>query len=151
MRRKTTVLGIIAVLVLLGIIQLVPYGRTHTNPPVTAEPAWDKQQTREIAVRACYDCHSNETRWNWHSNVAPISWLIHSDVDRGRGELNFSEWDRPQEEPGEAAKTVRQGEMPQWYYIIMHPEANLTPQAKQAFILGLEATFGTGEERSDRD
>ncbi len=75
-----------------GLLQLVPYGRNHTNPPVAAEPAWASAQTRALAVRACFDCHSNETTWPWYSNVAPVSWLIQRDVDEGRRRLNFSEW-----------------------------------------------------------
>jgi len=57
-------------------MQLVPYGHAHTNPPVTGEPKWDSPQTRELAKRACFDCHSNETDWPWYSNIAPVSWLI---------------------------------------------------------------------------
>lgn len=44
-----------------ALIQLVPYGRDHSNPPVVAEPAWDSPQTRELFFRACKDCHSHET------------------------------------------------------------------------------------------
>ena len=54
---------VIIVAVVVGgflLIQLIPYGRNHTNPPVVQEPQWDSPQTRELAVRACYDCHSNE-------------------------------------------------------------------------------------------
>src|SRR5574340_945670 len=78
---------IVATLVVLAgflLIQLVPYGRNHTNPPVTGEPRWDSPQTRALAARACFDCHSNETKWRWYSNIAPISWLIQRDVDSGR-------------------------------------------------------------------
>jgi hypothetical protein len=56
---------------LFALIQVVPYGRSHTNPPVQSEPKWDSPQTRALAVRACYDCHSNETTWPWYTNVAP--------------------------------------------------------------------------------
>jgi hypothetical protein len=46
----------------LGVlIQFVPYGHDHTNPPVMQEPQWDTMQTRTLAKRACFDCHSNET------------------------------------------------------------------------------------------
>jgi len=62
---------------LLVVIQFVPYGRAHTNPPVAQEPIWDSPQTRELARRACFDCHSNETMWPWYSNIAPISWIAH--------------------------------------------------------------------------
>jgi hypothetical protein len=67
---------------------------------------------REMVVRACYDCHSNETVWPWYSNFAPISWLVQKDVDERREELNFSELDLSHEEAREVTETVREGEMP---------------------------------------
>ena len=66
----------IAAVALFIVIQLVPYGRDHTNPPATKEVQWNSPQTKDLAVRACFDCHSNKTTWPWYSNVAPISWLI---------------------------------------------------------------------------
>src|SRR5581483_2821093 len=94
-RRLGWLLAAGAALFLLA--QAVPYDRSHTNPPVTAEPRWDSPQTRELAARACFDCHSNLTTWPWYSNVAPISWLVQRDVDGGRSALNFSEWNKPQD------------------------------------------------------
>ena len=124
-------------------IQVVPYGRRHTNPPVRVEPRWDNAGTRVLSVRACFDCHSNETVWPWYSHVAPVSWLNQRDVDKGRRKLNFSEWDRPQKEAQESAKTVRKGKMPPWFYSAIHPDARLTPAEVQGLIQGLEATLGT--------
>jgi mono/diheme cytochrome c family protein len=63
--RRTAKILAIAVIALFGIMQLVPYGRNHTNPPAVEEPRWDRKETRALAVRACFDCHSNETRWTW--------------------------------------------------------------------------------------
>jgi len=136
-----SLLGLVA---LFAVIQAVPYGRQHTNPPARIEPTWDSPQTRALAVRACYDCHSNETVWPWYSSVAPVSWLVQSDVDRGREEMNFSTWDRPPKEPGESAEKVLEGEMPMWYYTAAQPKAALTVEETQALIHGLEATLGTG-------
>lgn len=114
----------IAALVVFILIQLIPYGRNHTNPPVTAEPAWDSPQTRTLAVRACFDCHSNQTTWPWSSNVAPVSLLVQHDVDGGRRRLNFSQWNGARES-GELSRMVSRGSMPPWFYVIMHPNANL--------------------------
>ncbi len=122
-------------------IQLVPYGRRHDNPPVRGEPGWDSPRTRELARRACYDCHSNEVRWPWYSHVAPASWLLQRDVDEARKELNFSEWDRPQEEAHEAAEQVERGEMPPWFYLPLHAEARLSPAEKAELVRGLKATM----------
>jgi mono/diheme cytochrome c family protein len=133
---------LVAVAALMLLIQSAPYGRNHTNPPGRSEPAWDRPQTRELAKRACFDCHSNETVWPAYARVAPISWLIQHDVDEGRKVLNFSEWQRPQEEAKEAAETVREGEMPPWTYTLIHPEARLTAEERTNLIRGLEATIG---------
>ena len=126
-------------------IQLVPYGRSHTNPAVAGEPAWDTPRTRELAKAACFDCHSNETAWPWYTNVAPISWITQRHVDEGREKLNFSAWGQGEQETEHAARLIRNGEMPPWDYRLMHPEANLSDADKQALIDGITATFGAGE------
>ena len=128
---------VIGIVVIFGLIQLVPYGRNHTNPAVQAEPKWDSPETRVLAERACFDCHSNQTEWPWYSNVAPLSWLIQHDVEEGRGKLNFSEWNRPQREVREAGRTVQRGEMPQWYYVILHPSAGFSQTEKETLVRGL--------------
>jgi mono/diheme cytochrome c family protein len=122
-------------------MQLVPYGHAHTNPPVTSEPQWDSPQTRELAKRACFDCHSSETVWPWYSNIAPVSWLIQHDVDEGRSRMNFSQWNLPQRETRGAARQVERGEMPPPQYLLLHPSANLSPAEKQVLIQGLSASL----------
>ena len=135
------VVGLAAV----AVVQFVPYVRAELNPPVRGEPAWDSGHTRELISRACFDCHSNETRWPWYSHVAPASWLVHRDVVTGRRKLNFSEWDRPQEEAGESVEAVQKGEMPPWYY----PWARLPAADRVALIRGLSASLG--DTRKHRD
>ncbi len=141
--RKTILWRSLGAVAILGIaIQLVPYGHAHTNPPVRQEPTWDSSTTRELAARACYDCHSNQTVWPWYSQIAPMSWLIQNDVDRGRQRLNFSEWSRPQRgaRPGSVDRRIQRGSMPPWYYILMHSQANLSDAEKQTLVRGLDAT-----------
>jgi hypothetical protein len=126
-------------------IQLIPYGREHTNPPPTGEPAWDSAATRETAARACFDCHSNETAWPWYSNVAPFSWRLQNHVDEGRAKLNFSEWGTGEQESDHIVGVVSEGEMPPWDYLLLHPEARLSDTETSTFIDGLTRTFGAGE------
>lgn len=141
---KKILFGLVGVLLLLFLLlQLIPYGRNHTNPAVVAEPKWDSAQTRAYFFRACGDCHSNETVWPWYSNIAPVSWLIQHDVEEGRSVFNVSEWGvRGKNEGDDAAELVQEGEMPPPYYLPLHPAARLSAQEKQAFIQGLIATFG---------
>ena len=136
-------LGVVAagVVVLLA-AQLIPYGRNHTNPPVTAEPRWDSPQTRTLTMAACGDCHSNQTTWPWYSNVAPISWLVQGHVDGGRSTLNFSTWDKPQDtSASDIIEAIRGGSMPTWDYKLMHSKANLSAAQQAALIKGLTATL----------
>lgn len=145
MRPHRRILGgiLLAVAGGFGIIQLVPYGRDHSNPPVVAEPAWDRPTTRALAARACFDCHSNETSWPWYSHVAPTSWLVQRHVDEGREVLNFSDWSRAYEEAGEAAEAVLEDEMPPASYTLLHPNARLSAAEKRDLADGLTATLGS--------
>ena len=133
----------VVIAVLLLVIQLVPYGRIPPSAPVQKEPEWDSPQTRALAVRACFDCHSNETRWPWYARVAPVSWLVRLDVEEGRRDLNFSEWHREQEEASEAARTIYDGSMPPARYLLLHPSARLTTEEKRLLAEGLSATMST--------
>lgn len=140
MSRTLKVLAIL--LVVFGAIQLVPYGRDHDNPPTTQEPAWDSQRTRDLALGACFDCHSNVTSWPWYSNVAPVSWLTQRDVDDGREVLNFSEWDRPQAtSPREVVDAIRDGSMPPFYYRWTHGDARLSDEDQARLEAGLLETW----------
>jgi hypothetical protein len=121
-------------------IQLVPYGHNHTNPAVRREPRWANAETRALTVRACFDCHSNQTTWPWYSNVAPVSWLVQRDVEDGRSQLNFSDWGHSDSGSGDAAEAVRGGSMPPWYYVVLHPKAKLSSAEKSALLQGLART-----------
>jgi len=136
--------SLIAVAGIFVLIQFIPVERT--NPPVTANPPWDSPQTKELARRACFDCHSHETKWPWYSYVAPASWLVTKDVNEGRQHFNISV--AKMGEADEAAEAVEKGFMPMSIYLPLHPEAQLTPEEKQALIIGLTKTFGTEKRPS---
>lgn len=72
-------------------------------------------------------------------------------MTEGRTEFNVSEWGRPDNEGDDAAKTVQNGEMPLWFYLLLHPEASLSPVERQQLINGLLATFGGELESGDDD
>jgi hypothetical protein len=133
-------------LVLIGIgvfalLQLVPY--RVDNPSPRDEPAWDDPRTRELAVAACYSCHSNETKVAAWEQVAPIHWYIANHVKEGRAALNFSEWHTAAgEEAHEAAEPVGHGMPPDYYtYLGLHDESKLTADEVQQLIDGLERTI----------
>ena len=129
--------------VIIGlVIQLVPYGRDHTNPKTVQEVKWNSPETRALAVDACFACHSNLTKWPWYTNIAPISWLTTRDVEDGRATLNFSEWQRPQEtDLQEVIESVRGKGMPPLQYRAIHSEARLSDTERQQLEAGLTKTW----------
>jgi hypothetical protein len=118
---------------LLLAIQLIPVDRS--NPPVEAEvPA--PATIREILRTSCYDCHSNESAWPWYAYVAPVSWLVADDVHEAREHMNFSTWNEYDEDERielfeEIWEEVEDGEMPLWFYVPLHPEAELAEREKR--------------------
>jgi hypothetical protein len=135
---KRRVLWVVLPLVgLFLLLQLVPYGRKHSNPPVTAAAPWPDADAERLARAACYDCHSNETDWPVYSYVAPFSWLVRRDVDAGRDELNFSEWDRDDGEADDAAESIEEGSMPPSQYTLLHRDANLSDEEQRVLVAAL--------------
>lgn len=108
----------VGMVVLFLAAQAVPYGRGHANAPVEREPLWDSSPTRDLAVRACFDCHSNQTLWPWYSTIAPASWFIQRDVDEGRR-----------------------------YYAVLQRHARLSSADRRALAQGFDATFGAKRTR----
>lgn len=132
------------------LIQLVPYGRTHGNPPTTRAARWTSRKGEQIAQESCYDCHSNLTEWRWYSNVAPVSWLLAHDVEDGRGALDFSEWDRGQPAVGEVVAQVDGGEMPPLQYRLAHPSAALSESERSQLAAALVQLYAADPPPSGR-
>jgi hypothetical protein len=132
----------LAAVVLFALIQFIPLGGAHANPPILNEPKWDKVETRALAQRACFDCHSNETKWPWYTNVQPMSMLIQKDVSDGRAMINFSEWKGESElTPEFIERVLRSGKMPLSRYLMLHPEARLSSAEMEQLIQGLKSTL----------
>ena len=136
---RRIVIALVVIWALLQVYSLV--GINRNNPAIVQEVKWDSPATRDLAKRACFDCHSNETVWPWYSYVAPISLQVANHVNEGRGHLNFSDWTQGNEDFDEVEKVMEQGQMPLWDYLLMHPEAKLTAEEMQAFVAGLKVTF----------
>jgi hypothetical protein len=146
--KRITTIVVVGVIALFMLIQLIPI-RPQPNPPVLAEPAWNSLETRALAQRACFDCHSNETVWPSYSYVAPVSWLVVHDTLDGRRELNFSEWGVARSDgraprdvkPDKIRREIASGSMPPRIFLLTHPEARLTDAEKQQLIDGLIASL----------
>ena len=105
------------------------------NPP---------EQVISILRKACYDCHSNETRYPWYSYVAPVSWLVIRDVEIGRDELNLSLWSEQSKRRKikilkEISEEVEEKEMPLKVYTVTHRDAILSDEEISAITQWTES------------
>jgi len=133
---------LLVVILLFISIQFVPYGLDHTNPPRLGKLKWDSNQTKILFMQACGDCHSNNTQWQWYSNIAPLSWGIYRYVLEGRKQFNTSMWGVQEKNSlPKAISTIKKNTMPIKYYLWMHPEAKLSVEDKALLIDGLEKTL----------
>ncbi len=87
----------------------------------------------DVFAHACVNCHSEKTQWPWYSRVAPVSWLVESDVKHAREHLNLSRWDGLQEVDQRMlltaiATVIENHEMPPHRYVVFHPEAKLSAE-----------------------
>lgn len=133
---------VLFLIVSLLLIQI--YRPARTNPPIDPSRTIDAktQMSPEVAAildRSCSDCHSSRTRWPWYSQIAPVSWLVIRDVDRGREHMSFSEWGtyKPKKAAHlleEMSEEVTEGDMPPAIYLRAHPEARLSEADKSKLL-----------------
>lgn len=109
-----------------------------TNPP--------PPEVATLLHEACYDCHSNATRWPWYAHVAPVSWWIVRHMKEGRDDLNFSEWphgdvNAVDDELGSIGHVVQTHKMPlpSYTWLGMHPEAKLTEEQRGRILKWTES------------
>jgi cytochrome c551/c552 len=146
MKKALKFIGI-AVVVVLVAGQFIRYPTTNpqTDPTRTVEARMHVDaEVNKILQRACTDCHSNDTKWPWYAHVAPVSWLVGSDVKDGRADLNLSDWARFDQKRalrrvGQMCSEVRKGDMPPWYYVLMHAPAKLTQADKDTLCAWADA------------
>jgi hypothetical protein len=157
--RNLLILGVVG----FGVLQVFPAKLigVHTedigkNPPerftLDAPP-----EVQAVLHRACWDCHTNETKWPLYARIAPGSWLMARDVHNGRNHLNFSKWADVDEDERKTDfencwEQVETGGMPKWFYVYpMHPKAHLSADDKallKGYFLKKEKE-GTGPGKQD--
>jgi hypothetical protein len=125
---------------LLLAIQFIPVNRSNpsVDPSRTIYSALPvPADVKGVFERSCKDCHSNQTAWPWYSYVAPVSWIVASDVHGARRKMNLSEWgsystQRKEDKLEEICEQVTKSEMPDRKYVIFHRSARVTPQEREA-------------------
>ena len=123
-------------------IQFIP---TSTNQSVEA-PSTDFIKTfmvpvdlRHILKISCYNCHSNNTNYPWYSRVQPVRLLLENHINKGKAELNLSEFGsysvrKQKSKLKSMANQIEKDEMPLSSYTLIHRDARLSKESKEALI-----------------
>jgi hypothetical protein len=138
--KQKILFGIIILFILMQFLPVVGKPEVTDNNPndllkVTTVP----ENIKGILKTSCYDCHSNETKYPWYSNIAPASWFLFDHIEEGREHLNFSDWGtfskkKKLHKLDELTEMIEEDEMPLASYTLIHRDANLDAQQKEAVI-----------------
>lgn len=157
MNRARVKAVIVALTVFLVVIQI--FQPRRTNPPAVPSKSLTAhvrvpEDVHSALMRACGDCHSNQTRWPWYSQIAPLSWVITDDVNEGRRHMNFEDWEAL-ESPKQAndrlidiCEEVKKKGMPPFSYRLVHEDSRLKTQEISSLCSWSES-FRTNPNGSD--
>lgn len=148
---KTIKKILIAALVLFIAIQFIRPEKNissgpHANSIDKLYPV--PKDVQAVLKRSCYDCHSNNTYYPWYNNIQPVAWLLAHDVNEGKEEFNFDEFNsynlsQKRRKLSELANEVKEGEMPMSIYTIIHRDAVLSDAEKQRLITWADSLKGS--------
>jgi hypothetical protein len=122
---------IVFLVVFIGAQFIRPDRTNPPTPPGTSLIGKATPQVAKILDRSCRDCHSNDTRWPWYTNLVPVSWLVASDVHEGRDHFNFSMWttydsDEQDKLLNGMCALPKRHRMPLPKYLLIHKDATLS-------------------------
>lgn len=140
--------ALFAVAVVIVVIQFIrPSRNLSTEPPgphdlTVMYPA--PAEVKTILAKACYDCHSNNTRYPWYANVQPVGWWLTDHVNEGKEHLNFNAFGtysarRQAHELKGIIHELEEGGMPLASYKLIHTDARLTDAESKTLINWIES------------
>lgn len=110
------------------VIQFVRLDKNRSTENTTASFELEYEMPVNLVnvfKESCYDCHSNNTRYPWYSNIQPVGWWLQGHVDDAKRHLNFSEFLTYPEKKAkhkfeEIEEMIGEEEMPLESYLIIH-------------------------------
>src|SRR5579875_1630814 len=128
---KKIIIAIIIIIILVQFIQPpLNKGSLHSANDFTHEVAVPDTVMAIMKV-ACFDCHSDSTRYPWYNHITPVNWWLRNHVNGGKRSLNFSAFTtytfkKRLHRMDDIAKTVKEHDMPLSSYLWIHKDAKLT-------------------------
>ena len=123
----------------------------HSKNIATLYPV--SKEVDAILVKACNDCHSNNTKYPWYAGVQPLAWWINDHIEDGQKHFNLDDFAnyklrKQYHKMEEVIEQVKEGEMPLESYSLIHGEAKLTQEERvvltnwaQSVLDSMKATY----------
>jgi len=135
---KKILLGLLIVLIIAQLFQ-PPHNK---GAAVTQNDISHSVQVPDSVMRllkiACYDCHSNYTRYPWYSKITPVNWWLNDHINEGKRHLNFSEftgsYKRKMKKLEETSELTEKHEMPISSYLWIHKDARLNEAQRKMIV-----------------
>lgn len=144
--KSTAKIAVLFAFVVFVGLQFIPSKRNESNRIL--ETDFEKtfrvpSEIRTILKTACYDCHSNNTRYPWYNRLQPAAWFMEGHITEGKEELNFSDFGsysnrRQKTKLRSIVSQVKGGEMPLPSYTYIHWDARLSEDEKRRFVKYIE-------------
>jgi hypothetical protein len=134
--------------ILIGLLIIFVIAQFFQPPHNNGNPFSDKDITHAVPVPdsvmsvlkvACFDCHSDYTRYPWYSKITPVNWWLNNHINEGKRHVNYSQFNtgsykRRIKKLDETAELVEKKEMPLNSYLWIHKDAKLTEAQRKILI-----------------
>lgn len=136
MRKKKIVLLVFAAFIFIQFVQPARNKNGQVMPADITKTFTVPPNVKAILEVACYDCHSNNTRYPWYSYIQPAGWWLAGHIRNGKQELNFSEFGaysnrRQLSKLRSIGRSIKEETMPLASYALLHSKARLTAEEKR--------------------
>ena len=147
-------------LILLVVFVLIQFIRPDKNQSTSQKLTTDitgiyvvPNDVQTILKNACYDCHSNNTKYPWYVNIQPVGWFMAGHIKNGKKELNFNEYGtysskRQRNKLKRMKEQIEENKMPLSSYTLIHREARLTANQKEQITRWIDSTLNATETGS---
>ena len=133
---KKILLFLLAAFVIIQFIHPKPNKAKGDQPNYIGKTFLVSDDVKSILSKACNDCHSNNTRYPWYSNIQPVDWWMNGHIKKGKKGMNLDEFTNQRlryqyRKMEDIIEQLKEGEMPLNSYTWIHKNAILSPDEKK--------------------
>lgn len=136
---KKALIGLLLIMVAVQFYRPVQNNDLSAMPNHISKVVNVPDQVNGILKKACYDCHSNNTRYPWYAQIQPVNWFVNKHIKAAKVELNFDNFKeytlrRQISKLRAIENSIEDGTMPIASYTLIHKNAVLSKGEKKLIM-----------------